>query len=506
MFSHLPLVCAAATIFPLASLFTKGACTPPNDHAIISHGKYNSAVFRSTHNSYSGDIHGERGSIHAQLHAGVRFIELDVHAPDFSASSSADFRIGHSKPGHEVATGSGNPNSTDLSAWLRVVSDWISEAELQDRERGAPAVITLGLDLKSPLSASSDQSRGGLVDLNRRVEAVFDERLVTPAEFDMLSKRSRENSPPLEALRGRVVVVISGDLASRTGYRWDRGMRPAVALNSDGWVVEVHSAPGFFSRQLLYWVGRLRNGGGVDWVDHGVYASGVSPAVALNDDGTVVAVHAAWWGPVLMYRLGILDKGTGRLEWKASGTYDEGVNPTVAFESRGSHSVREIHSSMLSSQRWERFGDIVGDELTWFRVNTKTNSPAFEKSTATLPSGASISVDTAAKPVKNTLVYRGKSPQSSESGGRITHRQIMFVEYQIGNQEELADDGIVFYAINANKVTDKITTQSGPRILLRAWGFKNSAHKYPAFSFPATDEPYSDWYEEFCANHQAVVY
>lgn len=38
-----------------------------------------SATFRATHNSYSGNLGGTRGSIVSQLDAGVRFLELDIH-------------------------------------------------------------------------------------------------------------------------------------------------------------------------------------------------------------------------------------------------------------------------------------------------------------------------------------------------------------------------------------------------------------------------------------------
>src|SRR5437763_1583944 len=38
-----------------------------------------SAVFRATHNSYSGNVDGSKGSIVSQLDRGVRFLEFDIH-------------------------------------------------------------------------------------------------------------------------------------------------------------------------------------------------------------------------------------------------------------------------------------------------------------------------------------------------------------------------------------------------------------------------------------------
>ena len=69
---------------------------------------YNEAIFRSTHNSYSGH---ERGSIVAQLDAGIRQVEFDFHDNDYA---SEGFRLGHSSVGSEVETVS--RSATMLSA------------------------------------------------------------------------------------------------------------------------------------------------------------------------------------------------------------------------------------------------------------------------------------------------------------------------------------------------------------------------------------------------------
>ena len=59
-----------------------------------------SAIFRATHNSYSGNVDGAKNSITYQLDHGIRFIELDVH--DNGYATSHDYAIGHDSPGDQV--------------------------------------------------------------------------------------------------------------------------------------------------------------------------------------------------------------------------------------------------------------------------------------------------------------------------------------------------------------------------------------------------------------------
>ena len=80
---------------------------------------YEESRFWTTHNSYSG---GPRRSIVEQLDAKVRWIEFDVHDTDFVAVG--DYRLGHLRPGMEVALGNGNPKTLLLRDWLDVIAEW----------------------------------------------------------------------------------------------------------------------------------------------------------------------------------------------------------------------------------------------------------------------------------------------------------------------------------------------------------------------------------------------
>src|SRR5262245_38503305 len=67
-----------------------------------------SAIFRATHNSYSGNVEGAKNSIVYQLDHGIRFLEFDVH--DNGYATARDYAIGHGSPGDQVDH-AGNPAS-----------------------------------------------------------------------------------------------------------------------------------------------------------------------------------------------------------------------------------------------------------------------------------------------------------------------------------------------------------------------------------------------------------
>lgn len=105
--------------------------------------RYDEARFRATHNSYSGNIHGRRGSIVQQLDAGVRCLELDFH--DAGYPRVGDYRLGHGLgPGSDVSHAGGNPAKgvLGLRQWLALLTRW---SALEKNADHAP--ITLILDM-----------------------------------------------------------------------------------------------------------------------------------------------------------------------------------------------------------------------------------------------------------------------------------------------------------------------------------------------------------------------
>src|SRR5688572_26079895 len=112
---------AAAVVAVAAALsgqHTAGAATraAPGDELPVA-----SAVFRATHNSYSGNLDGARGSITDQLDHGVRLLELDIHDNGFLLSH--DYGVGHDEPGDEVDHAD-NVVSNNLRGWLLMINAW----------------------------------------------------------------------------------------------------------------------------------------------------------------------------------------------------------------------------------------------------------------------------------------------------------------------------------------------------------------------------------------------
>ena len=225
----------------------------------------------ATHNSYAGAPSGDLGSLRRQLDGGVRFVELDVHDNDFV---STGYRIGHEAPGDDVIRTGGNPRTDKLGPWLRAIQRWSDT-----NPRHAP--ITVALDIKDDLTDNRSFAQGNLARLNAVLLEHFSGLFTAEALGD-------GQWPTVDALRGRVIVVLSGAEGTRLAYVRDPGDNPAVAVNAAGHVVEVHDSGG---GDLWYWTGEFVSPKHVRWRRHGRYDTGQKPAVALSDDGLVVEVH-----------------------------------------------------------------------------------------------------------------------------------------------------------------------------------------------------------------------
>jgi hypothetical protein len=128
-----------------------------------------SAVFRATHNSYSGNVEGAKNSLTYQLDRGVRYLELDVH--DNGYGTSGDYAVGHDSPGHQVDHSGGNPASNALRDWLRTINTWSGA-----HPDHAPLVVML--DLKDDLTDNASFADGNLTALNKELAGVFGSKLV----------------------------------------------------------------------------------------------------------------------------------------------------------------------------------------------------------------------------------------------------------------------------------------------------------------------------------------
>jgi hypothetical protein len=289
------------------------------------------------------------------------------------------------------------------------------------------------------------------------------------------------------SLRGRVLVLLSGNATARTGYLRDTGNNPAVAINRNGQVVEVHDSG---SGTLWYWSGQYGADGRLTWRRHGRYDTGKTPAVALNDDGTLVEVHQAPSGTNLWYRVGHLD-ATGEITWSASVKYDTGTLPTIAFTDPAGTAVREIHKSQSTSQNWDWAGTAGATSVAW-TTHTATADPRFPTLTAT---AAARSVTVAA----GTLT----AATDRAPADRIRLPQKAFVEYQSGDSAELRTGAAFWAATASNKSFILSGRQAG--VSVRGWDFDAaSLATDPLANYPATNTPNAAWYQTLLNRPDAV--
>ena len=445
----------------------------------------------ATHNSYAGAPSGDLGSVRRQLDGGVRFVELDVHDNEFVTTG---YRIGHDGPGDDVINAGGNPRTDKLGSWLRAIEQWSGA-----NPRHAP--ITVALDIKDDLRDNRSFAQGNLARLN----AELLERL-----SGLFTAEALGNGPwpTVDALRGKVIVVLSGAEGTRLAYVRDPGHRPAVAVNAAGHVVEVHDSGG---GDLWYWTGEFVSPARVRWHRHGRYDSGQKPAVALSDGGVVVEVHedADVDGNQLWYRVGRLTANF-EIEWTARDgrsfpRADEGLIPSVRFVDPASTLVREVHRSASSGNHWYWNGSLRASSgsIAWTRNAAdggKTQDPRFD--TARDVSGRrSVAVRTGSHGASgsDTLLYTA----GSSGWQRIRYEQIAFVEAQRGDGHAFEAEGASFFAATAKDASARAWAQ-GWRVggkVVRLWQF-NDRHfaTDPPPSFPATDHPEAAWYKDYCAS------
>jgi hypothetical protein len=469
---------AASAAVVVSALLTSGmAAAAP---AAATDVPFASAVFRATHNSYSGDVDGAKHSITYQLDHGVRFLEFDIH--DNGYGTSHDYAIGHSGPGNLVDH-AGNPSSNALRDWLNVVASWSNAHPTH-----APLVVML--DIKDNLTDNPSFAAGNLAAVNQELAGAFGSSLA-------LSKDYPAGLPSIDSLRGRVLTLLSGDGTSRTEYRRDVGYNPAVAINSHGQIVEVHDSG---NGTLWYWTGTYGADGRVTWSRHGQFDTGQTPAVALNDNGWLVEVHQSEHDSSLWYHAGHLG-ADGEITWSPSKKYDSGVLPTVGFTDPAGTAVREIHQSQGNSQNWNWHGvlDTSNSTVTW-SGNAKTADARYNKTTSA-SGGASVSVYTGADgptPAQTVRYSTGKV-----TGDRIRYQQVAFDEYQDGDSAEL-QQGALFYAAPATSASF-ITSARQAGHIVRGWDFDSADRATnPLANYPATNHPWDAWYQSLLDQAGAV--
>jgi len=446
---------------------------------------YAESVFRATHNSYSG---GGRGSIRAQLEGGVRFIELDVINASYRRYG---YRIGHGIAGLEVARGKGNPDDLALKSWLEAISSWCSANPGHNP-------VTVLLDPKADLTEPDSFADGNLAALNSVVDEVFGARL-----YRAETLRHDDAWPSVTDLGDRVICVLSGNVRSRRGYVSDGGREPAVALDDQGRVVEVHSSG---HGHVWYWSGQ-RSGEVVAWQRHGLIGAGRSPAVAIAGDGSIVAVHGGG-GADLSYRVGAFEDGTLEVRWQAA------RKAAPAAAGLPSPTVRMLDARRLrityegERGRLAREGTLSGDTVTWDSADPAPASLADAAWSASHARNGSDEVRVVAVPHGRTDDAQLLYGTEALDGAFIAYEQLLFVEGQWvpeDGTDDIAHDRR-FVATAASPSAEKQTKAWRDRgKVVRLWGFgEGDTRTQTAPNFPATDHPGADWYRAFCEKHGAL--
>lgn len=436
---------------------------------------FDEAIFRSSHNSYSG---GERGTIEAQLDAGVRQIEFDFHDNDYGEHG---FRVGHNGPGSEVDHTPPNPGSDGLQAWMNVVSEW-------SLAHSGHAPLHLLLNIKDDMTDNRSTADGSLAALNRLILDAFGERL-------FWARNLGEDWPTIDELRGKVVVGFTGaeSTLTRLAYVRDQGRYPAVAMNDHGQVVEVHQSESH--NALWYWTGQLQPDGTVIWWHHGRYDFGREPAIALNNHGQFVEVHRSDGDDDLWYWTGTIGPD-GDLQFTHNQEFDSGIRPSVAFDDLDGVSFREIHRSPSDpGQNWDWVASIgEGTGAVEWGAHGRTDDARFESADANSEAGW-VSVETGedGEAGINTLLYE----TAAVAKGRVRYAQIAFIDTNWGDPAVL-NEASRFRSFRSGQHEETLDWRAEGGIS-RMWKFDadDAAALVPPPNFAATDEPLSSWYRDW---------
>ncbi|MCP2323252.1 hypothetical protein HDA40_001759 [Hamadaea flava] len=476
------LVTALIAATACSALAAPGTAAPTAGAPQSSDPRFGEAVFASTHDSFSGDIGGDRGDLRSQLNAHVRQLEFDVHL------AHGRFEVGDESPGDKVYHGGGNPRTNQLTDWLLVVKQW------SDQNRTA-APITLVLATHSNLNNEQGSSA---VLVNNLISVFGRSRLALPG----IDRRVYD-------YRGKIIPVLSGQVESRLAYLRDRGVNPAVAINDSGQVVEVHDSG---HGTLWYWTGQVQSDWTVTWLTHGRYDTGSNPVVALTDSGILVEVHQSPSAAALWYRLGHVEPG-GQLTWQVPSTsLMKGSHPSLKWT--GARILSEIHQDPSDpNTRIERVAQVSLGKILWGGSQT-TSWPRHRNDQAENRQGQVITVESGYFPdgMAGVLQY-SMNPITSDSWHRIIYPQIMGTEVGYDDQKDRETYltllwNAPFAAITANRGVPQTTWMNDVKNerLVRVARFAEDSTGLPIPTYPSTDYPYDPWYRLYLSNRPTYVY
>lgn len=161
-------------------------------------------------------------------------------------------------------------------------------------------------------------------------------------------------------------LVMDGvSWAGAAAVRFEAGQHPSIVIDNDDNIIEVHNGTGAQSNSLYYRTGKLR-GATIEW--DGMAATrlgaGHRPRVAMNQGGTLVMVFSEEnGGEQLYYRVGAY--ADRRVTWRSPIPYDRGLTPSVAIDDDGGLMVVHTDNATPAKHSFFRLGTIADGMLTW---------------------------------------------------------------------------------------------------------------------------------------------
>ncbi|WP_444543370.1 DUF6973 domain-containing protein, partial [Mangrovihabitans endophyticus] len=131
--------------------------------------------------------------------------------------------------------------------------------------------------------------------------------------------------------------------------RYDDGVSPSVAIADDGLVVEVHQSQNHDT--LWNHVGKI-NGDAIDFGDSVQYDTGIIPSVAVTSDATVVEIHQAGQGnSAVCWSRGTGHVDGGAIHWddEKSMRIGDGESPAIACNTRVAMETHTADKSLFST-------------------------------------------------------------------------------------------------------------------------------------------------------------
>lgn len=156
--------------------------------------------------------------------------------------------------------------------------------------------------------------------------------------------------------------------------KFDNGTVPAViGLNNNNILVEMHETNTVASTSLRYCVSKVSDNT-IAWGTMHSHTNGRYPAIAINDNGVVIELHQdSGITNNLYWSSGMLNSSETDISWNTSGAshYDDGYTPSVALMNDGT-----VIATRLSSDGTIHYniGSLSGSSLNW----NKSSPPALE--------------------------------------------------------------------------------------------------------------------------------